>query len=49
MNKKVKLLMNWDLSYLSVEKFECDKCFKNSLNHEIYLELVKKSTLFQFD
>ena len=28
---------------------ECDKCFIRSFNHEMYLQRVEKSTLFQFD
>ena len=36
-------------SHFSADRLECDFYFLRSLNHEMYLQLVQKSTLSQSD
>ena len=49
MNQKDNLLMNLFICFLSIKQFECNNYIIRSLNHEMYLQRVQKSTLFQFD
>ena len=40
--------MNWVICYLGIKQLEGHDYFTQSLNHEMYLQLVKNSTLSQF-
>ena len=41
--------MKMDICFLGIKEIECDNYIIRSLNHEMYLQEVKKTTLSQFD
>ena len=41
--------MNVVICFLAIKQFECDKYNIRSLNHEMYLQKMRKYTLSQFD
>ena len=48
-SKNIKFEENYNCLFGGKYQKECDKYIIRSINHEMYLQRVKKSTLSQFD